>query len=76
MKINVVIRRGVCIVNSITSDLVTNKVDMEVVTKEMVWREVMAKERQALTANMTGELSVSPNITTLSTFFSYFDTEI
>ena len=76
MKINVVIRRGVCIVNSITSDLVTNKVDMEVVTKEMVWREVMAKERQALTANMTGELSVSPNITTLATFFSYFDTEI
>ena len=60
---------------SITSEL-TNKVDLEVVTKEMVWREVMAKERTALTANMTGELSVSPNITSLATFFNYFDTEI
>jgi len=75
VKLSVVIRRGVCIVTSITSDL-NNKVDLEVVTKEMVWREVMAKERTALTANMTGELSVSPNITSLATFFNYFDTEI
>ena len=73
VKLTVVIRQGVCLVQDTREDTVA---DMEVVCSEKVWREVMAKERNALVANMSGELSVSPAITKLSTFFSYFDTEV
>ena len=74
VKLTVVIRQGVAIVRDTTEDKV--EADMEVVTTEKVWREVMAKERNALMASMAGELTVMPAITKLSTFFSYFDTEV
>ena len=49
---------------------------MKVETSEGVWREVMAKQRSAVAAGMLGELRVTPGITTLATFFEYFDTEL
>ena len=38
--------------------------------------QVMAKQRSALTANISGHLKVSPSIKTFAQFFGYFDTEI
>ena len=49
---------------------------MKVETSEGVWREVMAKQRSAVTAGLRGELRVTPGITTLATFFEYFNTEL
>ena len=49
---------------------------MEVETSEGVWREVMAQQKSAVTAGIMNELRVNPGITTLATFFSYFDTEL
>ena len=50
--------------------------DLSVVTRERVWREVMSGQRSAVVASMSGDLQVSPGLTHLSTFFSYFDTEV
>lgn len=89
-NLRVIIRRGVCQVTSKSrnysqcnywyqvtnvNDEVSEEVDMKVETSEGVWREVMAKQRSAVTAGMLGELRVTPGITTLATFFEYFDTE-
>ena len=38
--------------------------------------QVMAKQRSALTANISGHLKVVPSIKTFAQFFGYFDTEI
>ena len=67
----VTIRRGVCVL----SYTAPPSVDMEVVTAEKVFREILAKERNALSANLTGELSVSTGITEFARFFGYFDTD-
>ena len=75
IRILVVIRRGVCVVTKLDGDT-DQVVDMTVVTTETVWRDVMSKERTAVAAHLTGELSVDTGITKLGTFFSYFDTEV
>ena len=67
----VTIRKGVCVLSSEVPDCV----DMEVVTAESVFREILAKERSALTASLTGELSVSSGISDFARFFGYFDTD-
>ena len=58
------------------NDEASEGVDMKVETSEGVWREVMAEQRSAVTAGLRGELRVTPGITTLATFFGYFDTEL
>merc|ERR1711971_929472 len=73
-NLRVIIRRGVCQVTKVT-DKASDGVDMRVETSEGVWREVMAQQRSAVTAGLKGELRVTPGITTLATFFDYFDTE-
>jgi len=75
VKLSVVIRRGVCVVADY-KETDKEEVDMKVVCKEAVWRDIMAKERSPVAAHMTGELSVSSGITSLGTFFGYFDTEV
>ena len=70
----VIIRQGVCVVTKVEDT--DQVVDMTVVTTEPVWRDVMGKQRTAVAAHLTGELSVDTGITKLGTFFSYFDTEI
>ena len=67
----VTIRKGVCVLSSEVPECV----DMEVVTAESVFREILAKERSALTASLTGELSVSSGISDFARFFGYFDTD-
>ena len=67
----VTIRRGVCVLSS----SVPASVDMTVVTTENVFREILAKDRSALTAALSGELSVSSGITDFARFFGYFDTD-
>ena len=67
----VTIRRGVCVL----SYTAPPSPDMEVVTAEKVFREILAKERNALSAFTTGELSVSSGIREFARFFGYFDTE-
>jgi len=47
--------------------------DLTVTTTETVWRQIVAKERTAPAAALTGALKVAPGITWLGTFFSYFD---
>ena len=49
---------------------------MEVVTTSKVWREVMANERTAVAAGLTGEISVNTGIKQLGNFFAYFDTDV
>ena len=71
-EVAVVIRRGICFLPLSTPD----KVDMEVVTTSKVWREVMANERTAVAAGLTGEISVNTGIKQLGNFFAYFDTDV
>jgi len=71
-EVAVVIRRGICFLPAVTPA----KVDMEVVTTSKVWREVLAKERTAVAAGLTGEISVNTGIKQLGHFFSYFDTDV
>ena len=71
-EVAVVIRRGICFLPLTTPA----NVDMEVVTTSKVWREVMAKERTAVAAGITGEISVNTGIKQLGKFFDYFDTDV
>ena len=71
-EVAVVIRQGICFLPAVTPA----KVDMEVVTTSKVWREVLAKERTAVAAGLTGEISVNTGIKQLGQFFSYFDTDV
>jgi len=71
-QVVMVIRKGICFMSEEPQD----KVDLEVVTTSKVWREVMAKERTAVAAGLTGEISVSPGMSQLAKFFSYFDTDV
>eukprot|EP00092_Neocalanus_flemingeri_P020877 GFUD01022616.1.p1 GENE.GFUD01022616.1~~GFUD01022616.1.p1 ORF type:complete len:586 (-),score=145.47 GFUD01022616.1:72-1829(-) len=71
-EVSVVIRRGICFLPLCTPD----QVDMVVVTTSKVWREVMAKERTAVAAGITGEISVNTGIKQLGKFFDYFDTDV
>jgi len=71
-EVTVVIRRGICFLPAVAPV----NVDMEVVTTSKVWREVLAKERTAVAAGLTGEISVNTGIKQLGHFFSYFDTDV
>ena len=71
-EVAVVIRRGICFLPLSAPA----KVDMEVVTTSKVWREVMANERTAVAAGLTGEISVNTGIKQLGNFFAYFDTDV
>eukprot|EP00091_Calanus_sinicus_P019510 TRINITY_DN4927_c0_g1_i1.p1 TRINITY_DN4927_c0_g1~~TRINITY_DN4927_c0_g1_i1.p1 ORF type:complete len:144 (-),score=35.56 TRINITY_DN4927_c0_g1_i1:55-486(-) len=71
-EVAMVIRKGICFLPITTPA----KVDMEVVTTSKVWREVMANERTAVAAGLTGEISVTTGIKELGKFFAYFDTNV
>lgn len=69
-EVGVVVRRGVCILAP-----TLEKPDITVQVSSQVWREVLAKQRTALAASLTGEIRVDPGIQALASFFQYFDTE-
>jgi len=69
-EVGVIVRRGVCILAP-----TLEKPDITVQVSSKVWREVLAKQRTALAASLTGEIRVEPGIQALATFFQYFDTE-
>ncbi|XP_023348024.1 uncharacterized protein LOC111716758 isoform X2 [Eurytemora carolleeae] len=72
-RIYVCIRRGIALVKegSITDG--EENVDIKVTTTENTWKEIMAKEKSAVSAAMTGLIKVEPGIQQLGVFFSYFD---
>lgn len=70
-EVCMVIRRGICFLTPTTPENTDIKVD----TTSKVWRELMAKQRTALAASISGELKVRPSIASLATFMTYFDTE-
>ena len=72
-KVVVQIRRGVCLLPPTCPVPIP---DLTVTTASTVWRDILAKERTAVTAGLTGALVVEPSIRSLATFFQFFDTDV
>ena len=67
-------RRGVLELLASMEDDEETKFDLVVTTTDIVWRQIMAKDKSAAIAIMKRELEVKPSALKLQSFMSYFDT--